>query len=191
MNNNKGNFLFEFLNQITFIKNPEFILKASESDLKQVNPFILVKWLSMNDDLLILADYLNPLTYNLTTEQLCKICMHLIPKQKMYFKWIGGTKRTKEHTHKFIIDLLKREYELSENECSEYFEIFQKNPKLFIKLIRRYPLEDKELKLLGFTRQQVYSENKLDIKEVKSDYIVTVEKKIEKKETDDWEDLFI
>ncbi len=183
--NTRSDFLFQFLNQVTFVKDKEFMSKASEEDRKSINSFIINKWISQDPNLIVIADYLNPLIFNLTVDQLYKIYCRIIPKRKMFFKWIGGKKQKQKTVPDFALNLIKREFEISQKEALDYFDLFQKNNTLKL-LVRKYALEDEQLKQLGLNREQLYNNSKLQIKELVN---MTLNVKEEKK--DNWgEDLF-
>ena len=183
---NKGDFLFRFLNNITYEKDSKFMEKASEEELKSCNTFILNRWLSMDSGLIVLADALNPLAFYLPVDQYHRICCSMIPKGKVFFKWISGKKTDKQKVNDFLIDIVCQEYECSKKEAKEYLSVLNldttQNISILYNVIKKYPLTDHQLKLLGIKREDLHHQVV---------YQTVVETKKEEKKQDLWEaDLF-
>lgn len=144
--------LFEFLNQITLTKKPDFIAKMDEAEIKKLNPFICNLWLSMNDNFLPLAAYLNKYTFSLSLEHYYQLCRYVLPVRKSHFPWIKTNKEKREKIPDWIIDIFKKEFEfISKKEINEYIEMLLLGKgnfdKLDLKLIlMKYPLDVKQWK---------------------------------------------
>jgi len=180
----KDNTLFEILDQITNTKNPDYIKNLTEDKRKNINVFILNKWLSQDPSLLVFADILNKHTFFIPLEMYYKIAVKSIPKSRVFFKWIGkdkkGTKKEKGLQHDFLINILTNEYQISKREVKDYLDIFEKHIKLIIPIIKKYPIEDRDLKRIGFKRSDLFGE--VIVKKEEKKVVVEKKKSI-------WEDL--
>lgn len=118
------NYLFKFLDNISFVKNKNFINEIPEDSKKILSPFICNLWLSHNDALFPLSDILNDIIFNLSLEQYYHLCRIIIPKNKYYFKWIKKNKDKNEKYPDWLVDIFIREFEfVSKKEVIEYLQI--------------------------------------------------------------------
>lgn len=181
-NINRDNTLFDILNQITVGKDPSFIKNLPEDKQKKVNSFILNKWISQHPAYIILSDVLNEFIFSLSLEWFYKISCNALPKEKVFFRWIGKDKNAKKaDKNEFVIEMLCREYNCSKKEASEYFDIMKKNIILYIPLIKRWPITDAQIKKIGLKKEQLFGKREVKKKS---------KPKIIKQENNEFEDLF-
>jgi hypothetical protein len=62
-----------------------------------------------------------PLTQTLQPKEMYKLYISVIPKGKYFLKYIKG--KGEDKYEQFIVDLLKKEYDCSENQAIEYLEV--------------------------------------------------------------------
>jgi len=183
MPNPQDNTLFIFLKQITETKDKNFIDNLPEEKRKALNPFIINLWLSMNENLLPLASYLNKYVFNMDLRKYYHICRTIIPKHKAWFQWLKYEKKKKDGSYpKWLIELIVREYEfISKKEAKEYATLLIMN-KGIIDIALKYPLEDKE-------KKELYKLCQLEMPKIaKSTMTYEKQEKVEKK--DDFDDMF-
>lgn len=114
----KDNLLFDFLNDITWGKTG--ILNSENKHA--YSKFMITKFLSMHTPYLPIADvYLNRYQGSLGDEEFHNFCLAVIPKKKIYMKWVGGkpSKNECKERLQYIVDY----FEVSEDEAFEYYEI--------------------------------------------------------------------
>ena len=109
--------LFSFLNNITYDKKN--ILNKDNVHL--YSRFMMVKWLSMYDPYLPLADYLNQYQAYLDDFQFHKLCISIIPKQKVRLNYVKGVLDMKscQDKLKYIIDY----FSVSPKEAYDYYKL--------------------------------------------------------------------
>lgn len=113
--------LFDHINAITAEQDPNYFDKLSEEDLKSWSNFMINRFLSMKPEWVELVATLLPLTQTLEPKQMYQLYINVIPKGKYYLKYIKGKGEDKYES--FLIDVLKRDYQCSEQQANEYAEI--------------------------------------------------------------------
>lgn len=140
--------LFDHLNSITNDKTKWEDL--SESDRKSFSPYLINRFLSMNSDLIELVDEFQKYTIGtLAPREVYKFYCDLLPKKKMFFKYVKGSKEEKYNDK--LIEYISRYYECSHQEAIEYLDIFMGTKGLQAQLntlLQKYGLSEKEIKKL-------------------------------------------
>ena len=114
----KSNILFEFLEDITLTKAN--IL--NDENKHAYSKYMITRFLSMNKNFLPLVDLiLNRHQAIATDEEFHKLCIALIPKQKLFLRYIKGTplKNECKEQVKHIVNY----FQVSEDEAFEYYQI--------------------------------------------------------------------
>lgn len=117
----KAKTLFDHLNAITAIQDPTYFDKLSEEDKKTWSNFMVHRFLSMNYDYIELIAELQPVTQTLSPEVFYKLLIGVIPKGKVYLRYIRGTYEDKVDMP--IVDLLIAEYSCSKSTAIDYYDI--------------------------------------------------------------------
>lgn len=113
--------LFDHLNAITAEQDPNYFDKLSEEDLKSWSNFMINRFLSMKPEWVELIASLLPLTQTLQPKEMYKLYINVIPKGKYFLKYIKG--KGEEKYEDFLVDLIKKEFLVSEAQANEYIEI--------------------------------------------------------------------
>lgn len=152
INNNeeivKGITLFDHLSNITEKKIKWN--KLRDVDKKTFEPYMILLWLGMSQDLASFIDEIQ--WYGImkwTPEQLYAVLLEYLPQQKFYIKYIKGNKEGKYNSE--LIQLLCGHFKIGKRECNDYLDIFfasDKNKKALIDLIEKYGKKEKEIEKL-------------------------------------------
>lgn len=180
----KDNTLFDILHQITVLQNPTFLTTLSEEQLKSLSPLMINKWLAQRPDYIVFADFMCPYIFDIPIDRYYKIAINCIDKvsKKVFFKWVGNKKQSDKL--KFLINTIIKEYGfLSKKEAEEYLEILLKDVILLKSILKKYPIEDKDLKKIGLKRSDLFSERKV----IEKKQVIEIKSISEK---DNWEGLF-
>jgi hypothetical protein len=132
--------LFDWLEQITVKKQP--FSSFGEEDWNSFNTFLIHKYLSMNVDYIELVNYIQKIPYD-QKHQIYTVYCELIPKRKVWLKWIGG-KKTKSKVD--LIPLVTKHYECGINEAKDYIELLGKGG--LTELLTSLGKDPKEIKTL-------------------------------------------
>jgi len=136
--------IFDHLAGITYKKTPWESL--SEADRKSFSPYLINRWLSMNEDLIEYVDAFQQYTIGpLSVREVYKLYWDLLPKQRFRFKYIKGKKVAKYNND--LVKLLAEHFQLSKTEATQYLEILcEQAPKVLYDIVYKYGKTDKEIK---------------------------------------------
>jgi hypothetical protein len=143
----KAKTLFDHLNAITSIQDPEYFDRLSDEEKKTWSNFMIHRFLSMNYDYIELIAEIQPLTQTLEPALFYKLLIGLIPKGKVYLRYIKG--KHEDKVDKQIVNLLVAEYQCSENTAIDYYDILLniKNGNQYIEYLKeKYGIASEEKK---------------------------------------------
>ena len=138
--------LFDHLNAITSEQNPNYFDKLSEEDLKSWSNFMVNRFLSMKPEWVELIATLLPLSQTLSPKEMYKLYINVIPKGKYFLKYVKG--KSEDKYEQFIVDLLKKEYDCSENQAIEYLEVLysSREGREYLKYVsEKYAIDKKQI----------------------------------------------
>jgi hypothetical protein len=138
--------LFDHLNAITTEQDPNYFDKLSEEDLKSWSNFMVNRFLSMKPEWVELIATLLPLSQTLSPKEMYKLYINVIPKGKYFLKYVKG--KSEDKYERFLIDLIKKEFLVSEIQAIEYIEILYsiREGRENIKYIcEKYGIEKKQI----------------------------------------------
>jgi hypothetical protein len=136
--------IFDHLANITFKKVDWNTL--SELDQKSFSPYLINRWLSMNSDLIEIVDMFQQYTIGpLSKKHVYQLYCDILPKQKMYSKYIKG-KKAKEYNKDLLI-MLTQHYQISKRDAKTYIDFWKDNSVDDLKnLLKDYGKTEKEIK---------------------------------------------
>ena len=111
--------LFDWLDQITVKKSPAS--SFNESDWGTFQTYMIHKFISLNQDYIELANYVQKIPHDQKKYIYTAYC-NLIPKRKVWLKWVGKTKTSTPPEAEHIA----RYYECSLSDAAEYMELLGK-----------------------------------------------------------------
>ena len=138
--------LFDHLNAITSEQDPNYFNKLSEEDLKSWSNFMVNRFLSMKPEWVELVATLLPLSQTLSPKEMYKLYINVIPKGKYFLKYVKG--KSEDKYEQFIVDLLKKEYDCSENQAIEYLEVLysSREGREYLKYVsEKYGVDKKQI----------------------------------------------
>ena len=111
--------LFDHINQITSVQNPNYWDEISEEDKKSWSNYMTHRFLSMKMEWVELVNELQK--YNLQPKELYKLYTNILPKGK---QWLKYTKvRTEMSQPNWLINVVVNEEKISKKEAVEYIEM--------------------------------------------------------------------
>jgi hypothetical protein len=114
--------LFDHIKAITNEQDPKYWDKLEEGDKKTWSNYMILRFLSMNPDWIVLISELQPALQELPPKLLYKALTNgLIPKGRHFLKYMKASKS--EEYEDWIIELVKKYYEVSLKEAEEYYQI--------------------------------------------------------------------
>lgn len=108
--------IFDIINDLTFNK-----VKWEDQEHKKVQPYMLNRWFSMDQNYLELIAECQPTTDLLSTREYYKFYLDLFPRKKFFTKYISG-KNEKKPEYKNLIEFISTNVQISKNESEQMLE---------------------------------------------------------------------
>lgn len=128
--------IFSVIKDLT--QNKKSFEDLSDEDLKQVNPYMINRFLSMNKDFVELVNHIQVIPYE-NKESYYKIYLDFLPKKSLWLQYIKSKNKT---ANKDLLLHLAGYFECSSKEVQEYIKYMSKDD---IKEILKLSFEDKEI----------------------------------------------
>ena len=116
-----------------------------ESEQKKFSPFIINRWLSMDNEFIEIVNYFQEYAIGtLEPREVYKWYCDVLPKGKRFNKYIKGKKNKKYD--KELVDIIVKYFECSKLQGKEYIELIDK--KELKEILEMHGLETKKIKRL-------------------------------------------
>lgn len=132
--------IFDWLNQITYEKQPWN--SFTEEDKKSFEPYMIHRFLSMNPDYIEFVNLIQIFPRE-DKEKIYNIYLYMIPKNKMFLKYIKSSKTKRQEK---LLKHIASYYECSLGEAEEYIDILREHGVKNI--LNQLGIEEKEQKKL-------------------------------------------
>ena len=111
--------LFDHINQITSVQNPDYWDEISDEDKKSWSNYMTHRFLSMKMEWVELVNELQK--YNLKPKELYKLYTNILPKGK---QWLKYTKGRNDMSHpNWLINVVVNHEQISKKEAIEYIDM--------------------------------------------------------------------
>ena len=140
--------LFDHVNQVTAVQNPNYWDEISDEDKKTWSNYMVNRFLSMKSDWIDLVNEVQK--YPLEPKELYKVYTSILPKKKQWLRYIKGDKKMKHP--KWVYEIVAKHLQCSmreANDAVEMFEISTGGQSELADILFKYGVEDKEVRKLG------------------------------------------
>ena len=140
--------LFDHVNQVTSVQNPNYWDDISDEDKKSWSNYMINRFLSMKSDWIDLVNEIQK--YPLEPKELYKVYTSILPKKKQWLRYIKGDKKMKHP--KWVYEIVAKHLQCSMREASdavEMFEISTGGQSELADILFKYGVEQKEVRKLG------------------------------------------
>ena len=140
--------LFDHVNQVTSVQNPNYWDEISDEDKKSWSNYMINRFLSMKSDWIDLVNEIQK--YPLEPKELYKVYTSILPKKKQWLRYIKGDKKMKHP--KWVYEIVAKHLQCSmreANDAVEMFEISTGGQSELADILFKYGVEDKEVRKLG------------------------------------------
>ena len=140
--------LFDHINQITAVQNPNYWDEISDEDKKSWSNYMVNRFLSMNADWMELVNELQK--YNLQPKELYKLYTNILPKGKRWLKYIKG--RNDMDYPEWLINVVRNNDNCSRKEAIEAVDMLMLTEGGMMELGelgRKWGIEEKKIKDAG------------------------------------------
>ena len=149
--------LFDHLKQITQIQDPDYFKKLTDVDKKSWSTFLLMRYLSMNENWVEIINEIQPYTTSvqLKPELVYQILIRILPPSNIYLPYLKGKNEGKYE--KELIETFMLFYSISKNEAIDYLHILYSKPdgiKEVNRILSMYGFNEKEIKRLTKVKEK-------------------------------------
>ena len=135
--------IFDWINQI-LVKKTHWN-KFTDDDQKKFSPFIINRWLSMDNEFLEIVNFFQKYSIGtLEPREVYKWYCDILPKGKRFNKYIKGKKDKKYNTE--LIDIMVIHFECSKSQVKDYLDLIAKDE--LIEILEKYGMNEKTIKRL-------------------------------------------
>ena len=111
-------------------------------DKKKFSPFMVNRYLSMNDDFLPFVNHFQKYTIEVMPHKaVYQFYCNLLPKKKIYLRYLSGKK---ENVNEKVVPYIMKYFEVSKNQAVDYYQLMSRDE--LILLLKKYGKSDKEIK---------------------------------------------
>mgnify|MGYP003149222484 CR=1 FL=1 len=140
--------LFDHVNQVTSVQNPNYWDDISDEDKKSWSNYMINRFLSMKSEWTDLVNEVQKVP--LEPKELYKVYTSILPKKKQWLRYIKGDKKMKHP--KWVYEIVAKHLQCSIREASdavEMFEISTGGQSELADILFKYGVEQKEVRKLG------------------------------------------
>ena len=140
--------LFDHVNQITSVQNPNYWEDISDEDKKTWSNYMVNRFLSMKSDWIELVNEVQK--YPLEPKELYKVYTCILPKKKQWLRYIKGDK--KMDYPKWVYEIVAKDMQVSMREAVSAVEMYDMShggQSELADMLFKYGTEEKEVRKLG------------------------------------------
>ena len=133
--------VWKWLDEIVYFKTP--VEDISEESWDNWNSYTVNRSISMNQNFIELVNFVQTVPYD-QKKQIYSIYKEMIPKRKIFFKWIKSNTKKKPTT---LVEYVAKYFECGLGEAEEYIDILREHGVK--RILHDMGLDDKEIKKLS------------------------------------------
>ena len=140
--------LFDHVNQVTAVKNPNYWEDISDEDKKTWSNYMINRFLSMKSDWIDLVNEVQK--YPLEPKELYKVYTSILPKKKQWLRYVKGDKKMKYP--KWVYEIVAKHLQCSmreANDAVEMYDISMGGQAELADVLFKYGVEKREVRKLG------------------------------------------
>ncbi len=140
--------LFDHVNQVTAVQNPNYWEDISDEDKKTWSNYMVNRFLSMKSDWIDLVNEIQK--YPLEPKELYKVYTNILPKKKQWLRYIKGDK--KMDYPKWVYEIVAKDMQVSMREAVSAVEVYAISTggqSELADILLKYGTEEKEVRKLG------------------------------------------
>lgn len=144
----KSKGLFDHINHIREIKDPNYFVNLTDEEKKSFNKYMLVRILSMDSDVIEEMAIISKYFQVIPEEQFYKVLIDIIPRGRKFCKYI---KKSTENINETILECICNKFFVGKRDAIDYYNILMTNDggvKELVSLIEGYGYSEKEIEKL-------------------------------------------
>lgn len=144
----KSRGLFDHINHIREVKNKNYYVSLSEEEKKSFNKYMILRFLSMDVDIIEEISFVSKYFQNIPEEQFYQVMIDLVPKGRKFCKYIKGST---EGINETILDCICKKYNVGKRDAMDYYSVYissEQNLNDLCLLIQGFGYIEKEVEKL-------------------------------------------
>lgn len=140
--------LFDHVKHIRQVQDPNYYVNMSEDDRKSFNHFMIVRALSMDEEILETMAQLYQIFDKIPSAQFYQLLIALVPKSMRFYPWV---KSKKMKHNKDLLSLVAKRFQVAKYQANEYVNILLRSEDgqaELVNICKAFGLEDKEVEKL-------------------------------------------
>lgn len=140
--------LFDHVKQIRQVQDPDYYINLTEDDRKTFNHFMIVRALSMDEDVLETMAQLYQVFDKIPSAQFYQLLIALVPKSSRFYPWVKS--RAMKH-NKELLSLVAKRFVVSKYQANDYVNLLLRSEEgqaELVNICKAFGLEDKEVEAL-------------------------------------------
>lgn len=137
--------VFDHVKHIRQEQNPNYFTSLPEEDRKSFNHFMIVRALSMDEELVETMAQLYPIFDKIPSPQFYQLLIAIVPKSNRYYPWI----KSKKLKHKKeLLEYVRQRFTVSRHQANEYINILLRSELGQFELVnicKAFGLDDNEI----------------------------------------------
>jgi len=140
--------LFDHVNAIRQVQDPNYYINLSDEDKKSFNHFMILRALAMDANIVEDMAQLFQVFDKIPSAQFYQLLIAFVPKSRQYYPWIKS--KVMKHD-KELIEYVAKRFKVSKYQANEYINILLRNEEgqgELVNIVKSSGLEDKEVEAL-------------------------------------------
>lgn len=137
--------LFDHINHIREVKDTDYYTSLSDVEKTSFNKYMIVRFLSMDTDLVEDMAFISKYFQLIPNEQFYKILIEVVPKGRKFCKYIKGSG---DNINKTILECISKKFSVGEFDAKDYYTVFTASEsalKDLVNLIEGFGYTEKEI----------------------------------------------
>jgi hypothetical protein len=120
--------IFKVLHCLYCRRDAKWINVLSDDDLVELQPYLIQRWLMMNQEVAKFVTYLDKFVFTLDTKQYLSLAWSILPKydKTPHVTYIKKLEE-QEEKYKYVLDCVRKQFMLSDNDYNKVKNILIKN----------------------------------------------------------------
>ena len=140
--------LFDHVKHIRQVQDPDYYKNLSEDDRKSFNHFMIVRALSMDEQIVETMAELYQFFDKIPSPQFYQLLIALVPKSTRFYPWVKS--KSMKH-NKELLNFVAKRFTVSKHQANEYVNLLLRTENGQVELVnicKAFGLEDKAVEEL-------------------------------------------
>ena len=137
--------LFDHVKHIRQVQDPDYYINLSEDDRKSFNHFMILRALSMDEDLVEDMAQLYQIFDKIPSPQFYRLLIELVPRSNKFSPWIKS--KVMKH-NKILLGYVAKRFQISQYQATDYINLLLRTETgqgELVSICKAFGLEDSEI----------------------------------------------